>query len=356
MPEQVLGAPAAPNRALRDQDELVVRAVAAPAGSAPTRTATILSVAAELPAGRLTTAELAERYGITEEWIFSRTGIRERCRAEPDERLTDYAIRAGAAALARADVDGAELDLVIVATMTQDELTPNTAPLVAHALGARHAGTFDVGAACTAFLTGLSLGAAQIECGRADRVLLIGADFVTRITNYDDQRSAPLFGDAAAAVVLGVAGETAADNGAIGPILLRADGSHGSTIVATHDQRTLWLDGPEVFKHAVARMREVTIEAVAKAGLQLDDIDLFVYHQANGRITKSLGGRLGLAPERVVDCIEMLGNTSAATIPVGLAIAEQDGRLAPGSLVLLSAFGAGFTWGGGVVQWPGRNG
>jgi 3-oxoacyl-[acyl-carrier-protein] synthase-3 len=319
------------------------------------RTATIMSVAAELPEGRLTTAELAKRLGISEDWIISRTGIRERRQARPDERLTDYAIRAGAAALARAQVDAGELDMVIVATMTPDELTPNTAPLVAHALGAHQAGAFDVGAACTAFLTGLALGAAQIESGRADHVLLVGADFITRITDYEDKRSAPLFADATGAVVLGLAGGSGAASGAIGPIVLLADGSHGSTIVATHAERKLKLDGPEVFRNAVARMREVTVEAVARAGLQLDDIDLFVYHQANARITKALGEKLELPPERVVDCIETLGNSSAATLPVALAVAEQDGRLRPGSKVLVSAFGAGFTWGGGVITWPGAD-
>ncbi len=171
---------------------------AAAPGHAPVRSA-------ELPPGRLTSAELAAQFGIEEDWIISRTGIRERRRAEPDERLTDYAIRAGAAALETAGVDAAELDLVIVATMTQDELTPNAAPLVAHGLGATRAGAFDVGAACTAFLTGLSVGAAQIESGRAKRVLLVGADFITRITDYEDQRSAPLFADGAGAVVLGEA-------------------------------------------------------------------------------------------------------------------------------------------------------
>jgi 3-oxoacyl-[acyl-carrier-protein] synthase-3 len=314
-----------------------------------------MSVAAELPEGRLTTGELAERFGLTEEWIMSRTGIRERCRAGEHERLSDYAIRAGEAALARAGVPAAELDLVIVATMTQDELTPNAAPIVAHALGAERAGAFDVGAACTAFLTGLALGAAQLESGRAERVLLVGADFITRITDYEDKRSAPLFADGSGAVVLGVADEGGA-SGAIGPIVLHADGAHAETIMATHAERKLRLDGPEVFRNAVARMRDVTEEAVARAGLDLDDIDLFVYHQANARITKALGERLGLPTERVVDCIETLGNSSAATLPVALAVAEQDGRLRAGTRVLLSAFGAGFTWGGGVVEWGGRDG
>jgi 3-oxoacyl-[acyl-carrier-protein] synthase-3 len=200
-------------------------------GAAPARSAAILSVAIELPEGRLTSAEIAARLGIDEQWILSRTGIRERRRAAPDERLADYAARAGARALAEAGVDASELDLVIVATMTQDEVTPNSAPLVAHALGAHRAGAFDIGAACTAFLSGLAVGAAQIETGRAERVLLVGADFITRLVNYDDKATAPLFADGAGAAVLG----TGNGSGRIGPIVLGADGSHASSIYAPHD-------------------------------------------------------------------------------------------------------------------------
>ena len=312
------------------------------------RPAAIWSLATELPEGRLTNAELAAQLGVSEEWILSRTGIRERRQAGPEERLSDYAIRAGAAALRSAGVAAAELDLVIVATLSQDELTPNTAPIVAHALGARRAGAFDVGAACCAFLAALAQATAQIECGRAERVLLIGADFVTRIVDYTDKRSAPLFADGAGAVVLGPGDE---EHGSIGPIVLGADGSHAGTLYATIAERKVRMDGPEVFRHAVARMGEVTLEVVARAGLTLADIDLFVFHQANARITRALGERLALAPERVVDCIENLGNASAATLPVGLASAQADGRLKPGSRVLLSAFGAGFVWGGAVIEW-----
>jgi 3-oxoacyl-[acyl-carrier-protein] synthase-3 len=312
------------------------------------RAAALLSVATALPEGRLTNAELATMLGLTEDWIHSRTGIRERRRARPEERITDYAIRAGEAALVRAGIGADAVDLVIVATMTPDELTPNTAPLVAHGLGATRAGAFDVGAACTSFLSGLSLGAGQIESARADIVLLIGADFITRITDYEDRRTAPLFADAVGAVVLGPA---AAGTGQIGPIVLGSDGSHGTTIIATQEERKLRMDGLEVFRNAVARMSDVTLQATSRAGLTLDQIDLFVYHQANARITRSLGERLGLAPERVVDCIETLGNASAATLPVALAVAEEDGRLRPGARVLVSAFGAGFTWGGGVLEW-----
>jgi 3-oxoacyl-[acyl-carrier-protein] synthase-3 len=320
--------------------------------------AAILSVATELPPDRLTSAELAERLGVTEEWIVSRTGIRERRRARPDERLSDYATRAGARALEAAGVDAANLDLVIVATLSQDELTPNTAPIVAHNLGATRAGAFDVGAACTAFLIALAQGAANIESGRAHYVLVIGADFVTRLVDYSDKRSAPLFADAAGAVVLGPShGDDGADptRGAIGPIVLGADGSHAGTLFATLAERKVRMDGPEVFRHAVARMSEVTLDAIARAGLTLADIDLFVFHQANARITRALGERLGLDPDRVVECIETIGNASAATLPVGLATALAEGRLQPGATVLLAAFGAGFTWGGGVVRWGGES-
>jgi 3-oxoacyl-[acyl-carrier-protein] synthase-3 len=319
-------------------------------GRADVRPAAIIGLATELPAGRLTNAELAQRLGITEEWIVSRTGIRERRRAHPSERLSDYAARVGSAALARAGVPAAELDLVIVATMTQDELTPNTAPIVAHAIGAQRAGAFDIGAACSAFLVGLSQGAAQIESGRAEHVLLIGADFITRITDGQDRRTAPLFADAAGAVVLGVSGANS-ERGRIGPIVLGADGSHAQTIYATVRERKLRMDGPEVFRHAIARMSQVTLDALARAELMLADIDLFVYHQANARITRALRERLGLPAARVVDCIEGVGNASAATLPVALAAAEADGRLRPGARVLLCAFGAGFTWGGGVIEW-----
>ncbi len=330
------------------ESKLAAPVSALPAVAAQVRPAAVLSVATELPSGVLTNAELARRLGITEDWILSRTGIRERRQAGPDERLSDYAARAGADALARAGVAAADLDLVIVATLSQDELTPNTAPIVAHQLGAHRAGAFDVGAACCSFLAALAQGTAQIECGRAELVLIVGADFITRITDYDDKRSAPLFADAAGAVVLGLGG---GDRGSVGPIVLGADGSHAETIHATIAERKVRMDGPEVFRHAVTRMSQVTVESVARAGLTLDQIDLFVYHQANARITRALGERLGLPSERVVDCIETLGNASAATLPVALATAQRDGRLRPGARVLLSAFGAGFVWGGGVIEW-----
>jgi 3-oxoacyl-[acyl-carrier-protein] synthase III len=337
-----------------DDDRLVARSHAvsghaAAEAIAPPRPA-ILSVAAEVPSASLTTTELAERLGVSEDWIVSRTGIRSRPVAAPGERLSEFAARAGSAALSRAGVDPADVDLVLVATLTQDELMPNAAPIVAHALGADRAGAIDLGAACTGFLSGLSLAAAQIETGRAKRVLLIGADFTTRIVDWEDKRTAPLFGDGAGAVVVAAAG---GELGAIGPIILGADGSGAPAIHIDHADRKLRMDGPEVYRHAVARMGEATIAAVDGAGLTLEDIDLFVYHQANGRILRALAEKLQLPSERVVDVIENLGNSSAATLPLGLAAAEREGRLQPGARVVLSAFGAGFTWGAGVIEWGG---
>ena len=206
-------------------------------------------------------------------------------------------------ALNRAGVEPVDVDLVLVATLTQDELMPNAAPIVAHTIGANRAGAIDIGAACTGFLSGLSLAAAQIETGRAENVLLIGADFTTRIVDWDDKRTAPLFGDGVGAAVIGPA---AGGLGSIGPIVLGADGSGAPAIHIAHDDRKLRMDGPEVYRHAVARMGAATLAAVEGAGLTLEDIDLFVYHQANGRILRALAEKLQLPSQRVVDCIENL--------------------------------------------------
>jgi 3-oxoacyl-[acyl-carrier-protein] synthase-3 len=319
-----------------------------------TRGAALRSVAAVLPETVVHNDVVAERIGKSDDWIYTRTGIRERRVARRDERLADFATEAGRIALERAGVDGAELDLVLVATMTQDEITPNAAPLVANALGAQRAGAIDVGAACTSFLSAVALAAAQVETGRADKVLVVGADFISRITDHDSKATAMLFADGAGAVVM-TATDPADDDepGSIGPILLRADGSEPEILYATHEQGTIQMDGHATFKHAVNRMAEVTRDAVAAAGLTLDDVDLFAYHQANGRIVRAVGERLELDTAKVVDCIEKTGNMSAASIPFALDAARRDGRLKPGARVLLSAFGAGFTWGGGVIEWGG---
>jgi 3-oxoacyl-[acyl-carrier-protein] synthase III len=301
-----------------------------------------------VPENVVTNATVAEAAGVTEQWIVHRTGVHERRHFGDDERLQDLAARAGREALEEAGLDAADLDLVLVATMAADELSPNAAPLVALDLGAHGAGAMDVGAACTGFLTALSLAASQVECGRCDNVLVIGADVLSRITDKTDRGTAALFADGAGAGVVGVAD---GGPGLIGHIALHADGSGGPAITASHDERLIHMQGHDTFKAAVRRLSESTLEAVDSAGLELDDIGLFVYHQANARILAAVAERLELPRERVIDCIDRYGNTSSATLPIAMADARERGMLEPGMNVLLAAFGAGFTWGAGVIQW-----
>jgi 3-oxoacyl-[acyl-carrier-protein] synthase III len=307
----------------------------------------IASVGASLPARIVPNAPIADRLGVDESWIERRTGIRARRVAEPEERLATHATHAAARALEDAGVDAAHVDQIIVATTTADEVLPNAAPLVAHALGASHAAAFDVGAACTGFLSALAIGSAQIEAGRARQVLVIGADFMSRITDPDDRSTAAVFADGAGAVLLCATDEP----GRIGPIVLGADGAGADHIFVGRQEGLIRMRGHETFKEAVARLSEATLDAAQAAAVRLEQIDLFVYHQANGRILSAVGERLGLSGDRVVDCIGDYGNTSAATLPLALAYSQDEGRLADGDRVLLGAFGAGFTWGATVVQW-----
>jgi len=329
-----------------DGTSVVERAVG---GTRELRGAAVLSVGAELPLRSVSNDEVAARIGKTDEWIYTRTGIRERRHAQADERLTDVAAGASRQALERAGVDAADLDLVVVGTLTPDDRMPNAAAALAHELGAPRAGSVEVNAACTGFLTALSVGAAHVETGRAERVLVVGADFISRITDRDSKQTAMLFADGAGAVVLA---PTAPGAGRVGPILLRQDASSPEFLyLGREGGATIEMDGHETFKHAVNRIVEVTQEVAAAAGLTLSEIDLFAYHQANGRIVSAVGERLELPAERVVDCIERVGNMSAASVPYALATAHADGRLRDGARVLLAAFGGGFTWGGAVVQW-----
>ncbi|MBA2765604.1 MAG: beta-ketoacyl-ACP synthase 3 [Solirubrobacterales bacterium] len=292
-------------------------------------------------------AVIAERLGVEPQWIVKRTGISRRHVLAPGERLIDMAAKAGGAALARAELDPGDVDLVLVATTSKDHITPDAAPLVAAELGARRAGAFDVGAACTGFVAAVAVARGQIETGAAERVLVIGADALFQYTDPDDRRTAALFGDGAGAVVM-----TATDPpGRVSTPVLRADGGQADLIFAERDEAKLHMEGRETFDNAVARLSEVTGEALARAGIGLADVDLFVYHQANRRILRAVGERLELAPERVLDYIAEYANTSAATIPIALAEAQADGTLATGQRLLFAAFGAGFTWGAVVVDW-----
>jgi 3-oxoacyl-[acyl-carrier-protein] synthase III len=319
-----------------------------PALERATRPAAIASLAMAVPDHVVSNATVADRAGVTEQWIVHRTGVRERRRVAEGERLQDIAAAAGRQALGEAGVAPADVDMVLVATVAADELLPNAAPLVAQQLGAVRAAAMDVGAACTGFLSALSLAAAQVESRRCEHVLVIGADVLSRFVDETDRGTAALFADGAGAVVVGAAD---AGPGLIGHIALHADAAGAGAICATHAEQTIHMQGHDTFKAAVHRLSESTVEAVENVGLELDDIGLFVYHQANARILAAVGDRLGLDSERVIDCIDRYGNTSSATLPIALADARERGMLDPGMNVLLAAFGAGFTWGAGVIQW-----
>jgi 3-oxoacyl-[acyl-carrier-protein] synthase-3 len=313
-----------------------------------TRPAAIVSLAMAVPDNVVTNATIAEGAGVTEQWIVHRTGVHERRHVSEGQRLQDLATAAGREALEEAGVSPGDVDLVLVATVGADELLPNAAPLVADGLGADRAGAMDVGAACTGFLSGLSLAAAQVESGRCENVLVIGADVLSRWTDPTDRGTAALFADGAGAVLVGAAN---GGPGRIGHIALHSDGIGAPAICASHDEKIIRMQGHDTFKAAVHRLSESTVEAVEHVGLELDDVGLFVYHQANARILAAVGERLGLERERVIDCIDRYGNTSSATLPIALADARERGLLEPGMNVLLAAFGAGFTWGAGVIQW-----
>jgi 3-oxoacyl-[acyl-carrier-protein] synthase-3 len=299
-----------------------------------------------LPETVVANAPIAARLGIEEDWIVRRMGVRERRVAAPGESLVGLAAQAGRRALADGGVGAAELDLVLVATISNDELTPAAAPRVAAELGAGSAAAIDVNAACTGFVSALSLACAQVESRRAANVLVIGAELMTRIVDPEDRATAPLFGDGAGAVVVRGAGR-----GRIGPVVLGADGANADLIRAGREEGLVRMQGHDTFRHAVERMGAASVAAARAAGLGLAEIDLFVYHQANARILTAIGARLVLPPELIVNCIDRYGNVSAATIPLALDAARTAGTLGRGTRVLLAAFGAGLTWGATVLEW-----
>jgi 3-oxoacyl-[acyl-carrier-protein] synthase-3 len=311
----------------------------------PAAGAVIAAVGMAVPHRRVANAEIAAQVGVEESWIAKRTGTRERPWAEPGERMTDFAARAGAQALERANLAAEELDLVLVATSSADEITPNAAPLVAGLIGAQNAGAFDVGAACTGWLTALSMACGQVESGRARHALVVGADFLSKYLDFSDRDTAPLFADGAGAAVV-----SRAPTRSIGSAVLRCDPG-GANLIRLERSGRIQMRGPETFKAAVEALSSVTTEALAANAVELQDVDLFVYHQANSRIIRAVGQRLGLNPERVVDYVGRFANSSTATLPIALSVAEEEGLLKPGHRVLLAAFGGGFTWGATVLQW-----
>jgi 3-oxoacyl-[acyl-carrier-protein] synthase-3 len=294
----------------------------------------------------VTSTEIAERLGLTAGWIERRTGIRERRYAAPGQRVSDLATSAGRMALDDAGLGAAEIDLVLVATLAADEITPGCAPIVAHELGAVSAGAIDVGAACSGSIAALALASSWVQAGHARHVLVVGAEILTRFVDFDDRGTAPLFGDGAGAIVI-----SADADSHIGPFVLGSDGAARQAIRAARAGGVLEMEGHETFLHAVHRLNTCTRQVIDRAGLGLADIDLFVFHQANSRVLTAVAERLELPRERLFDCIADLGNTSAASVPLALSAARRAGALEPGARVLLGAIGAGLSWGATIVTW-----
>ncbi len=319
------------------------------------RRARITGVGGYLPRRIVSNGELSQSLDTSDEWIESRTGIRQRHIAAKDETACFMGTRAAEAALAQAGVAAADVDAIILATATPDEAFPATAVRVQAALGLATGFAFDVSAACSGFVYALAVADAFIQAGTIRTALVIGSEVYSRILDWTDRGTCVLFGDGAGAVLL-QAGE--GDDGSPGILSthLHANGAHGGLLYVDgavgQKERSghLVMKGSEVFRHAVAKLAAAVDEALAANGLTHADVDWLVPHQANRRIIDSMGKKLGLPAERVVVTVDRHANTSAASIPLALAEAVRDGRIQPGHLVLMEALGGGLTWGSALVR------
>jgi 3-oxoacyl-[acyl-carrier-protein] synthase-3 len=324
--------------------------------------ARIVGTGAAVPKKLLTNQDLEKLVDTSDEWIITRTGIKERHIAAEGERFSDYCTRAAEQALKRAHLTAADLDMVLVGTVTGDMPFPATACLVQNNLGATKAAAMDLGAACVGFLYGLHVGDGLIQAGKAENVLVVGGEFLTRIVDWTDRSTCVLFGDGAGAVVLqasrgdhGILGTRMKSNGAYADFICMPGG--GSNRPA-NDPKTLEerlpfikMKGNETFKVAVKAMADVTQEVLTEQGFTHEQLDAFIPHQANERIIDAVGAKLKIDPAKVYKNIDRYGNTSAASIPIALEELVRAGRIQDGHLVLMTAFGAGLVWGSVLVRW-----
>ncbi|KJK34118.1 3-oxoacyl-ACP synthase [Streptomyces variegatus] len=314
-----------------------------------------------LPPRKVSNADVAARLDTTDEWIRTRIGIAARHIADPATATSDLAVEAALRAMKSAEVE--HVDVVILATATPDHHVPGTAPLVAHRLGLRQVPAFDLGAGCSGFVYATTVAAGLIHAGTASTVMVIGAEKMSAVIDPADRSTAPIFGDGAGAVVL--AAGRADEPGALGPAAWGSDGEHADAIYipgggsrnpsrATADlkNRYVHMKGNEVFRHAVRRITHVTEESAAAAGWAIQDIDRLIVHQANARISVAVANTLGIPPERVPSNITHVGNTSAASIPLLLSHSAINGQLKPRQRVVVTSFGAGFTWAATTLLWP----
>lgn len=330
-------------------------------GGAACRTVSIVATGSYAPERVLTNAELEQMVDTTDEWIVTRTGIRERRIARDDQATSDLAAAAARRALESAGVRPEQVDMIVVATITPDMPFPNTACLVQTRIGATRAFCFDIEAACSGFVFALEIGRQFVASGAVETALIIGAEKMSSMTNWKDRSTCVLFGDGAGAAVLqargaprGILPAVMGSDGALAHLLMVPGG--GSRLPATEatvreGKHFLVMEGREVFKHAVTKMVAAAQEVLARTGVDLRDVALIVPHQANHRIIQAIAERLEVPAEKVFSNVERYGNTSAASIIIALDEAARSGRLKPHDLVLLVAFGGGFTWGASLLEW-----
>lgn len=320
-----------------------------------TRRSVLVGTGSALPARAVPNAEMAQMVDTSDEWIVERTGIRNRHFAGEGETTGTLAIEAARRALAAAGLEGKDIGLIVLATATPDNTFPATATKVQHAIGANGGIAFDVAAVCSGFVYAMGVADSMLRAGMADRALVIGAETMSRILDFEDRTTCVLFGDGAGAVVL-EARDVAEDGPGVLATRLHADGEHGELLYvdggpsSTQTVGHLRMKGREVFRHAVTNLADVLGEVLGEAGLDADAIDWVVPHQANQRIIDAAARKLGLSPERVVLTVDRHANTSAASVPLALDTAVRDGRIKPGQLIVLEAMGGGFTWGASLLR------
>jgi len=323
-------------------------------GSANGRRIGITGLGTHVPERVYTNADLEEFVDTTDEWIVERTGIHERRFAEQHEALTDIAFPAAVQALEAAAADPASIDLIIVATVTPDMMFPTSSAILADRLGMPDAAAYDLLAGCTGFMYGIAQAYAMLSSGLSRRALVVGGDVLSKILDWHDRSTLVLFGDGAGAVVL----EAVADGGFLG-FELGADGAGGENLWlpgsgSRHFEdadRLVKMNGREVFKFATRVMVSSAEKILQECGRTVDEVDVYVPHQANKRIIDHAAGKLGIPEEKIVVNVDRYGNTSSGSIPLALADARADGRLRPGELVLMTGMGAGLTWGSALIEW-----
>jgi 3-oxoacyl-[acyl-carrier-protein] synthase III len=325
----------------------------------------ITGLGCHVPERVVTNDELSQLVDTSDEWIMERTGIRERRIAAPEEALSDLALPAAEQALDTAGVNARDVDLLIVATVTPDMAFPSTGALLADRLGAKDAAAYDLSAGCTGFMYAIAQAHGMVAAGLAKKALVVGGDVLSKIMNWHDRSTCVLFGDGAGAVVLervsegGFLGFELGADGAGGVDLhLPAGGSRMPTSAETvgNGAHYVQMNGREVFKFATRVLVSSAEAVLAECDATIEDVDVYVPHQANVRIIDHATKKLGIDPERVVVNVDRYGNTSSGSIPLALADAQTDGRLREGELVLMTGMGAGLTWGSGLLEWTATNG